>query len=376
MRILHVATLFTPDGAFGGPTRVASHQAAELGRRGHHVTLTGAGSGWDHEVDIPDVTVSLFPPRRSPRVLGFAGLRAPGVRRLVERCCSEVDVVHVHLARDLVTLPAVSAIRRRGVPYVLQCHGMIDPSDKALAGPLDRFATRPALDGAAQILTLTDTEEDGLRAVAGHELPFRRIANGIPDHDVVAGAASSVPEVLFLARLDRRKRPTTFVRVANALLDAGIRATFTVVGPDGGEAAAVDAEIGHGGHVTAVRRDGAVAPEMVTERMARAAVYVLPSVDEPFPMSVLEAMSVAVPVIVTDTCGLARVVEQSRCGIVVDAEESSLHTAIASLLADPIEARRAGERGRARVRETFSIAAVVDDLEESYRAAARSGVVA
>ena len=49
----------------------------------------------------------------------------------------DYDVVHVHVARDFVTLPAATIARRAGVPYVLQPHGMIDPSDHALARPLD-----------------------------------------------------------------------------------------------------------------------------------------------------------------------------------------------------------------------------------------------
>ena len=44
--------------------------------------------------------------------------------------------------------------------------------------------------------------------------------------------------------------------------------------------------------------------------MAAASVYVLPSVREPYPMSVLEAMSVGLPVVVSADCGLAPLVER------------------------------------------------------------------
>ena len=46
MRILHVVTLVSPDGAFGGPVRVAENLARELRRRGHDVTVAAAASGF------------------------------------------------------------------------------------------------------------------------------------------------------------------------------------------------------------------------------------------------------------------------------------------------------------------------------------------
>ncbi|MGZ8176973.1 glycosyltransferase [Williamsia sp. SKLECPSW1] len=377
VKILHIATLFTPDGQFGGPTRVAGHQAVELARRGHEVTLTGAARGWESDPGdaFPGVRCRFFPQRRSVPGLGVAGLRAPGARAFVADSARHHDVVHIHLARDLVTLPAAMAVRRSAVPYVVQCHGMIDPSSRTLARPLDRAATIPALQAAREVLTLTPTEEGGLRDVAGR-LPFRRIVNGVPVDGSIQRTGDST-EVLFLARLDERKRPALFVRAAAALLDAGVQARFTLVGPDGGQAAAVDAEIARSGHTDRIVRTGPIHSDDVPRRMAQSAVYVLPSVHEPFPMTVLEAMSVGVPVIVTETCGLAPAVTRARCGAVVDHGDDALAAAIRTMLDDRDAAAAAGARGRAAVAEQFSVSAVVDDLEEIYRAASprrREGV--
>ncbi len=98
--------------------------------------------------------------------------------------------------------------------------------------------------------------------------------------------------MLFLARLHPRKRPTMFVRMAAALVEAGIDAHFSLVGPDEGEGAAVAKLIEQSSLQSRVSYEGPLKPAQSISRMRRAKVYVLPSVDEPYPMSVLEAMSV------------------------------------------------------------------------------------
>ena len=46
VRVVHAVTLITPDGAFGGPVRVAVNQARELQTRGHDVEIVAACSGY------------------------------------------------------------------------------------------------------------------------------------------------------------------------------------------------------------------------------------------------------------------------------------------------------------------------------------------
>src|SRR3954447_26921767 len=109
MRVLHMVTLVTPDGAFGGPVRVAVNHVRELRRRGHDAVLVAAATGFggllpDHVEDVP---AQLFPARRVAP-LGFSGLAAPEMLWWVRRELPRTDVVHVHLARDLITLPVAT----------------------------------------------------------------------------------------------------------------------------------------------------------------------------------------------------------------------------------------------------------------------------
>lgn len=78
MRILSVVTLVSPDGAFGGPVRVALNQATALRELGHDVTLAAGGRGFDEPpTELDGVPVRLFPARTVVPGIGFAGLSSP-----------------------------------------------------------------------------------------------------------------------------------------------------------------------------------------------------------------------------------------------------------------------------------------------------------
>jgi glycosyltransferase involved in cell wall biosynthesis len=368
VRILHVVTLVSADGAFGGPTRVALNQAAALRARGHRV-LVAAGrpageSAEDLAGDEPDL--HLFPARRLVPGTGFSGLVAPGMLRWLDRALDGADVVHVHLARDLVTLPAARLAVHRRVPVVLQPHGMVVETDHRLAGPLDAALTRGVLGGAAAVLNLTPEERAGLIAVGPPGLDPQLVRNGVPLPDRAAPLPDRL-EVLYCARLQARKRPLLFVEMAEQLLARGVEADFVLVGPDGGEGDAVRARIAAGPAGDRIRWEGPVAPDAVVDRIASASLVVLPSIDEPYPMSVLEAMSVGRGVVVTDTCGLAPAVAEHECGAVVDASIGSLVDAVAALVRDRGALATTGARAYAAAERHFGMPAVAGRLEEIYR---------
>ena len=85
-------------------------------------------------------------------------------------------------------------------------------------------------------------------------------------------------------------------------------------------------------------------------------------------MSVLEAMSVGLPVVITDTCGLAGFVAEHGAGIVVDASQAGLTAAIDQLLADPGAARSMGGRGREAVRSRLGMSEIGRQLLAAYSA--------
>ncbi|WP_448221778.1 glycosyltransferase [Gordonia iterans] len=370
LRILQVVTLLAPDGAYGGPSTVAMNQAAELAARGHRVTLAAAVPDGYEPVAPTGVELRTFRVRSVGPSGSLARIAAPGMLRWLRRTADDFDVAHVHLGRDFVSAPAARLLQRRGVPLHVQTHGMLNPRSALPQQLVDRALVLPVLDDAATVFHLDRIELAKLERVGGGRRCYRELTNGVATDPTGGGEVTdSVPEILFLARLHERKRPAVFAEAARRIAQSGRTARFTVVGPDEGEAELVDRIFAEAPTECrdSLRREPAVSPELVLDRMRAAAVYVLPSVHEPLGMTVLEAMSVGLPVVVTRTCGLAPVIDGADAGIVVGDSVTELSDAIAALIDDPAAARAKGRRGRRVVDEKFGIGAVADSLEARYR---------
>jgi glycosyltransferase involved in cell wall biosynthesis len=360
MRILQVVPVLAADGSFGGPARVALNQCAELIRRGHDVTLAAGALGHRTAlVDIDGVPVRLFGVRTVLPRTGFPGMASPGLARWFRAHARDFDVVHLHFGRHLTMLPVAATARRRRIPYVVQTHGMVIPSRHPLARPLDAVWTRRLLVDAAAVLYLTGTERAQLIEVARADLHLVELRNGVPTYPA-ASPPPGTPEVLFLARLDSRKRPVLFVEMAHRLLAEGVDAQFALVGPDEGEGAAVRAAIGE---ETRIRWEGPISLAEVPGRMAGASVYVLPAEQEPYPMTVLEAMSGGLPVVVCRDCGLAPVVAETGSGAVAGGTVTELAEAVKNVVA---QHACYSTRARETAGEEFSMATVGERLLSAY----------
>jgi glycosyltransferase involved in cell wall biosynthesis len=367
MNVLQVLTLVTPDGAYGGPARVAFNQAAEIRAQGHSVTITGACRGYSQPPDsLYGISVRLFKGTQLVPLTGHAGLAAPSALYWMFKNRRSIDVVHVHLGRDLVSMPAALLALLMRKRLIVQTHGMIVRSRHPVAPVLDLLLTRPILRRADVVLYLTDKERDDLLevepAIAAQALP-----NGVPASPPPASHNDGDVEVLYLARLHERKRPALFVETARELLADGVDARFTLIGPDGGEGATVREAIDRDNDAAkSIFWEGALPPEETADRMAQATIYVLPSVDEPFSMSVLEAMAVGLPVVITESCGLADTVRTRGCGIVVDHSQEALTNAVRQLIEDPMLRKTMGAAGRKTAQEDFSMDAIGRSLLTAY----------
>jgi glycosyltransferase involved in cell wall biosynthesis len=158
--------------------------------------------------------------------------------------------------------------------------------------------------------------------------------------------------LLFVGRLRVRKGVEVLLEALAGMRGSGPAARLWIVG-DGEHRAALERKAAALGLPAAVflgRRDASG----VRALLRGAAALVVPSTYEGMPLVVLEAMEAGVPVVASRVSGIPEVVEDGVTGWLVPPEDPrALAGALTEVLADPGEARRRGEAGRARVGERF-----------------------
>ena len=188
-----------------------------------------------------------------------------------------------------------------------------------------------------------------LRILSGVERPSHRFAYAV-DNDWFASAAAAArvdrpalfahlgwPEdafvVLGILKWHPREDPLTLVRAFALLLSRCPRARLILVG-DGPLREAVQAELAPLG--SAVHTPGYVAYGDLPRWYAMAAVFVHPSPDEPWGVSVNEAMACGVPVIAAEGVGAAaEMLDPSRCvRVVANGDAGSLAEELSKLAHD------------------------------------------
>jgi glycosyltransferase involved in cell wall biosynthesis len=170
-----------------------------------------------------------------------------------------------------------------------------------------------------------------------------------------------------IARLDSVKDIPTLIDAA-ARVRERVPAMLVIVG-DGAERAALERDAAARGLHDTIRflghRDDARA------WLAGCDVYANSSIHEGVSLTILEAMSAALPVVATRVGGTPEIVDQ-ECGMLVPARDAASMAAALQSLATAADHRRTlGCAGRRRVEERFTIERMVGEYRDAYYRAAR-----
>lgn len=107
---------------------------------------------------------------------------------------------------------------------------------------------------------------------------------------------------------------------------------------------------------------------LIEETYRNAGVYVLPSLYEPFGISLLEAMAHSLPCIAANHCAMPEIVRHGESGLVVKPGDSdSLAAAMLDLARDPARAIAYGAAGRERLLARYTWDAVASQIKQAIR---------
>ncbi len=118
---------------------------------------------------------------------------------------------------------------------------------------------------------------------------------------------------------------------------------------------------------------GAVPNEAVPGILGGMDVVCLPSLEESFGVSAVEAMACGIPVVTSDADGFLETVEADVTGFIVPKKQpGAVAQKLCELAADPELRRRLGEAGRKRVLERYDFSKNVETMEQAYRSVIQS----
>ena len=157
-----------------------------------------------------------------------------------------------------------------------------------------------------------------------------------------------------------------FGRMAKILHTRGVDAQFAVIGPDEGDLHLLREYIEQSGLRDYLYYEGVLPTGHSIKRLSKAGVYVLPSVGEVFPMTVLESLAAGTPVVTTKGSGIAPHLSALEAAVVTGESPEELAAGVEKILLDDSLRERLVENGYHGMDTTFSIQAIGRRLVALY----------
>ena len=274
-------------------------------------------------------------------------------------------IVHVNSAKA-GSLGRVAAAVTRVPIRIYTVHGWAFRAHEGVDATLYRWVERLLRPLTTVTVCVAESErQSGLAAQTCEEENTIVIRNGVALTATRAASSghSGRPRIVTVGRLQAPKDAITFVRALAQLRGQHFEAILVGDGPD---RPAVEREIRRLGLESTVEVLGE--RHDVPELLAGADVFVLSSESEGLPISILEAMAAALPVVASNVGGVPEIVVDGRTGFLVEAgDQEGLAVAIGRLLGDRTLRRDLGEAGRVRVAEHFDLGQVQRAHLDLYR---------
>jgi glycosyltransferase involved in cell wall biosynthesis len=301
------------------------------------------------------------------KLIPYQGRIDPAGFREIRQLVSSHDIVHTHGYK--ADLYGYAAARRERKPIVATCHNWL--SGGAMLAAYN-FLDRMALKKFDAVGAVSQTIADRLLSLGVPRERVTMIPNGIDVRAFDASHSSTEPaevrnrQVLgIVARLDMQKG---FEYLLNAV--AALRHNFPAMrllivgeGPDRAKIEEMVRRQNLGSMVTMAGRQTDM-PAVYRD----IDIFVLPSLNEGLPMTLLEGMAASKPIIATRVGAVPTVITDGETGLLIEpADETGLTTALSRLLADSDLRRRLGQKARAHVEQRYTAAAMSRNYLALYR---------
>jgi len=370
MRILQIASLL--GAGHGGAAQATYRLAKELASRGHQVGIYASDYKLNRNSIPPIAGVKIRTFKTWLHLVGF------NITPSMILANAHPDIIHMHNYRTFQNIVAHYYAKKHNVPYILQGRGSLTTFFYKgwLKHIFDKVWGYTLLNDASKVIAVTETEANQCLDMGVSEGKITIVPNGID-----LAEFENLPErgkfrrkygltdqklILYLGRIHKIKGLDLLAEAFPVVLDYLNDARLVFVGSDDGFLASLTKLIADLGISDKVLFTGLLTGQEKLEAYVDADVYVLPSYYETFPHTVLEACACGVPIVMTDCCGIAQVIDR-QAGFAVPRDKQSLANAISNVLYSDETSQLFSKRGKALVREKFNWSMITNQIEAIYR---------
>lgn len=319
----------------------------------------------DQQVDSPSVKYTLRQCKWIRLPWDYSGMENPISPSLGWRILhSDYDVLHAHSHLFFTSVMAILLNRIKQKPSVLTIHGVraVRQSSVNLFQELwMQFLGRYLFRLVDQIICLTPADAEEISRYGVPAEKIKVIPNGINTH-LFQPQVMHDDYMLWVGRFVAEKGLTYLVDAMEQVVKAYPDAHMILVG-DGPRKNEIIERIKDKGLEEHFKFKSNCPQSEIAKLMAGCEMFILPSLQEGFPKSLLEAMA----------CGRAVITTQSLADIVRDAgitvkprSVEQLHQAMLAYLTDPAKREEAGERGRSYVEQNWSWDVITQQINGVY----------
>ncbi|MCV0373509.1 MAG: glycosyltransferase [Nitrosarchaeum sp.] len=307
------------------------------------------------------------------------GVYCPNASDLAKRIISDYDVIHIASWYHHPGLVFSKIALKHKIPYVFSGYAVLQPENrnyrKIQKWLFDQFFTKKMISNASGLHSVGNKESSAYIELGATNEKIHRIDPAISHEDLEIKKHTKILEkigiseqkqyLLFLGRILQRKRIELIIYTFAKLIKTKKDLILVIAGPSENlydqKLKQLTRELGIEEHV---RFPGVVLDDEKIEMLRHAKILIHTAKGDIHPLSVEEALTIGIPVIITD-CDMPEVSEYNA-GMVVEPNTDSIYDALVILLNNEGLWKNFSQNAIKLASEMYRVSSQAKKYEEMY----------
>ena len=388
MKILHIIPYFYPAVSYGGPVNVSYYLTKELRQLNNEVkVLTTDAYDLNKRVRlkknfINNVEVTYLRNLSNKLAKKYNMYLPLGMVKYFRKNIKDNHIIHIHEYFTVLTVLAVYYACKNKKKIFLQSHGSIVMNTQRgrplIKNIFNFFFENFLLKNVDHFLVLSDEEMEYLlkKDVLKNKIHFINNGVDISEFDnykfiditgrfIKREVEKEHFKLVFLGRINFIKGFDYLIESVSILIKRGFNVLLFIAGDDDGYKIKLEQMINNFKIKENVYFIGFLNKDEKLSLLEQSDIYIQTSISDAFPVSVVEAICKFKPVVITNTIGIARLVD-NKFGIVTELDPNKIADAVIELLSDKKLRSKFINNAKQMREQLFSWKSIAQELNGLY----------